>query len=188
MQIVANSTSLRMASRTCVRQRAFTLIEMIAVVVVLGIVAAGSIPAFDAIRSAQHAGCAADLERIIITARARAMATATPTGITLSRDGRHITIVELPQDGELRTVQDLFQTPMPAIDLAGSWGGNTVSRFVNGDGTNRGRTIWFNHRAEPQTRDDDGADPTAFMRDALYTLANGDVVRVRRITGAVDRR
>lgn len=168
-------------------RRGFTFIELLAVMVVLGVIAAGSLPAFEAIRSARQAGCAADLERSLITARARAMATATPTGIELSTDGAQLTLLEIGEDGRARTLHDLFAAPVQTIDLAGSWGGNTVSRFTGGDGSTRTRTIWFNHRAEPQTRDDDGRSPEAFTRDAAYTLANGDVVLVRRITGAVDR-
>ena len=169
------------------RSRAFTLVEMLTVVIVLGIVAATSIPAFTSVAEARKAAATAEVERLLITARARAMATSCPTGLEIPLAGDSVRTLEILSTGASPTVaKDLFGAPTSSTVIPAVYGGAKVSSLVNGDGTTSSRVIWFTHSATPQTRTTSGVLISAFTQDAVITMATGARLVVRRLTGAVE--
>lgn len=154
----------------------------------MGVIAATSIPAFTSIDQARKAAATNEVERVLIMARAHAMATSRPTGVEISADGSTLSLVEIVEsESEPAAVADVFGAPMQGVDLAGGYGGAIASSLVNGDGSSGTRTIWFNHRAEPQTRSESGDLVGAFTQDAVITMSTGAKVRVRMISGAVEQ-
>ncbi|MCG3123147.1 MAG: hypothetical protein GIKADHBN_01556 [Phycisphaerales bacterium] len=177
----------RQTQPTSVRgRRGFTIIEVTATVVVLGILAAAAVPALDAIESARIAAAPVEVERVLLAARARAMATARPTGVTISPGEGEISVVEVAAPGQApAVVRDVFGQPMQPVDLSARYAGATVTGFVNGDGNHGPGTVWFNHEARPHVRTTGGDFSAYFTQDAVVTMSSGRTVVVRRVTGAV---
>ena len=161
---------------------------MTCVVAVIGILAATSVPALRAMEQARHAAAAWEVERVLVLARARAMATSRPTGVDLSLSGGRLRMVEIASPGSSpASVLDVFGQEFAATDLVSSYAGASVASFINGNGGAANRVVWFNHRAQPQTRSVDGTTAVMFSIDATYTMNNGSMVRVRRHSGSVER-
>lgn len=162
--------------------------EMVCVVAVMGVLGATGVPALRAMDRARHSAAAWEVERVLVLSRARAMATARPTGVVLSEGGDRLWVVEIASAGAVPSAAlDVFGQEPPAMDLSSVYAGAVVESFVNGDGGPLNRVVWFNHRAQPQVRSADGSSPAAFSVDATYTMNSGSVVRVRRHSGAVER-
>ncbi|MCC6427278.1 MAG: prepilin-type N-terminal cleavage/methylation domain-containing protein [Phycisphaerales bacterium] len=183
---------------------AFTFVEMLAVIIILGLLAATSVPAMTAIDQARQAAASNEIERLLIWARARAMASARPTGISYTKSGGGIfsssgggviggtsaffTPVEVLRDAATSTTTtDVFGQVSPTLDLPATFAGATVSRFTNGNATTGVGTVWFNYRGDPHTRTPTGVYIAPFTQDALFTLSTGRKVRIRMYSGAVEQ-
>lgn len=167
------------------RRTAFTLVEMLAVVIVMSLLAASSLPAMSAIDDAKRAAAANEIERLLISARARAMASARPTGVQLAA-GSVFTVIEIAGDHAAPTTTgDVFGQPSIAIRLPDLYAGASVAAFTNGDGATGTGVVWFNHRGEPHTRAAAGDFAGAFTQDGLFTLSTARRVRVFKVSGAV---
>ncbi len=160
---------------------------MLTVLVVLSLIAASSVPALHAIDQARQAAAANEIERLLIGARARAMASARPTGLSVQK-GSILGMVEVLSDNATPTTAgDVFDEPFAPIDLPASYAAATIAKFINGDGSAGTGIVWFNHRGEPHTRKSSGVYTAAFTQDAVFTLSTGSLVRVHMLSGAVDQ-
>lgn len=165
-------------------RRGFTLVELIAVMVLLAVLSATALPAVSAISSASVRGAADEVARRAHVARAHAATFGRPAGVVFDVGGNRVaslTVISgvagaIPLDGA-RTVE--------AVDLGSAFPGVAVTAVDAGaDGGVVG--VWFEPSGEP--RAGTAAGPTtAMVRDATVSL-NGEVaVTVHRLTGLVTR-
>lgn len=117
------------------RQKGFTLIELVIVIVILGLLAATALPRFvdltgDAREASVH-GVAGGLRSAVALARAQYMVTGSSTSTTVDMDGQSVAVAAgtgIPTDVGI-------QVAMPNPDGYGVSGTNPVTYVPNGGNT-----------------------------------------------------
>lgn len=171
--------------------RAFSLIELLAVVLIMGILAATIAPTLGLLGRGSARAAATEVERHLELARARATASGRPAGITFNPNQHYIELITEDQAGAINPFPDLTGAPRNPFNISGHYPGVTIRSFRNGRPGASLRTIWFDAAGRPHaSRNNQRAtDANLFTRDALITLRNGSTrqtVRVRMTTGMVD--
>lgn len=169
------------------RRRAFSMLEMMLVVTIIGIIAATARPALRLLSDARRIGAVQEVERTLLFARATAMATGNATGVELTPTGmRILTIPALnaaPQpllgpDGEPRGLPVLDQ------DQLDFW----ITRLQDGTGSTVAEaTLWFSIDGTPELRAANGTRLGPWTDDARIEVADTGVINIRRVTGALSR-
>lgn len=168
------------------RCRAFTLMEVMIVIVVMSLLAIGVVPALSSASGAQRAGAAIEIERMLHLARARAMATSTPHAVRIQTNPSSLQVCwRNPSTGAIAGVvggDGLEARPQ----LLAARFGSTRIRDVEIDGvTGDSGDIWFAFNGVPELRNSIGTRIGPATRDARITLDDGSVVTVVAATGAV---
>jgi prepilin-type N-terminal cleavage/methylation domain-containing protein len=170
------------------RRPGFTMVEVVAVAVILAILAVSVIPAFSTIESVRRSAAADEVARRFIVARAHATATGEPAGLRVSVGEGAIDIIRIPHGGSLPgAVTGPLGEDRGTLVLPARFPGVTVESVTRGDGGFGTGTIWFGHDGTPRIRDADFADAGAAGEDSLVELTGGERVRVRRLSGSVER-
>ena len=171
--------------------RAFTLLELLFVIVIAGIVAAGAIPALSSMAGAREAAAARETQRLLALARTLATTAGDPAGVLIDPGSQTLTLRRLPfgQAAPMDAVDALGQPVRPLrIDI--SFPSIAIESFTAGDGSVVSSpatgAVWFNTRGEPELRDAAGAYVGPFSHDAVVVLTGGGVT-VRRASGMVER-
>lgn len=162
-----------------VRTRAFSLVEALAVIVIMGILAAATLPAFDSLSAARHAAAADEVGRLLAAARSHAMTTGQTTGLGVSTSDSTV---------QLWTIETSGASPTPPDELSpasrhGSFGD---SEILSASIESTDDTIWFRHDGSPRLRDSSG-DAGAMTTDADIALTGGWTVTVRAGSGMIER-
>ena len=166
------------------RRQGFTLFEVMVVVTVTALLAASAIPAMNGIRDSQSVAAAAETARQLLTARARAVSTGRPHGVSVSVTG---TLGKARiEDGTVATVVGADGQDEPPTSLPAMFGGAEVESFLNGDGTTGSGTIWFDSEGTPHCRSSGGAFLQGFSQNAVVALTGGHVVTVHKVSGLVE--
>lgn len=166
-------------------RRGFTLVELIAVMVLLAVLSATAIPAIGSLSSASTAGAAEEIARRLDVARAHAAKHAQPAGITVS--------VATDTVGTLTVVDGVAMNlpiePGRAIEplaLDRAFPGVAITAFDAGGGTGGLDSIWFDAAGEPTPGTASGPSG-AMTRDATLTIDDRVTITVHRLTGLVTR-
>lgn len=166
----------------------FTMVEVVAVAVILAILAVSVIPAFSTIESARRSAAADEVARLLIVVRAHATATGEPAGLRVSEGDGTIEMLRIPHGGLLpRPMTGPLGDDRENLIVPARYPGVTVEAVTRGDGRNGTGAIWFGHDGTPRILTPDFADAGAAGEDSLVELTGGERVRVRRLSGAVER-
>lgn len=188
MQTVrVNSPSTCPTPIAAVRARcAFTLLEVMIVIVVMSILAIGVVPALSSASGAQSAGAAHEVERVLLLARAKAMATSTPHAVRLETSPSSLQLCwRNPTSGDVEGAIANDGQEWPVQLLSGRFGNARITS-VEVDGLSSVPSlVWFGFNGLPQTRSDDGDFVANATRNAAITISDGSVVTVVAKTGAV---
>lgn len=168
-------------------RRAFTLIELIAVMAIastLAVVAASSV---SAVERAGQSAFALDVERAVRDTRSVAMSSGVPAGVSLDLSAGALSFLTLDSAGAT-VIPRTGPTGDSAPDLrAGALHASAgISSFVHGDGATGDGSIWFDAGGSPQIRQGDGSF-TPFTQNAAITCTDASVITVWMTTGAVVR-
>lgn len=183
----ANSLSTCPTPIAAVRARcAFTLLEVMIVIVVMSILAIGVVPALSSASGAQSAGAAHEVERVLLLARAKAMATSTPHAVRLETSPSSLQLCwRNPTSGDVEGAIANDGQEWPVQLLSGRFGNARITS-VEVDGLSSAPSVvWFGFNGLPQTRSDDGDFIANATRNAAITISDGSVVTVIAKTGAV---
>lgn len=164
------------------------MLEMAVVISVAGILAATVVPALNSLEGVREASAAEEVERRVVLARGHALSRGRPTGIQIDPAARTIRMWEIVSVGAAPTPA---RTPLnevePALRLDDVYPGVTIASVVGGTGATGAQTFWFGIDGTPQTRNAAGALGAAWTRDAAITMSGGQLVYIRRGSGAVER-
>lgn len=172
-------------------RKAISFIEVLAVIAIFGIVMATAVPAVSQATQARIAEGADEIEIALIQARACAINTGTPYGVTISSS--QLQPVYLPTSGNSpQSTTDSMNQPTPAVRFAND-SACEIKSCVAGDGaTLLPITIWFAHDGTPQVRANNGTLAGDATYDSILrvgsTQSNAVVstITVRKISGAIE--
>lgn len=170
--------------------RAFTLIEMISVLVLVSVLSVTAIPAIARLDRAQDAAMLREVERQLRLAQTAAVATGMPAGIEFNLDTQTIQLLQL-------NPETLVQVPLgrlgsgsdPALHLPQAFASASIAALsVHGVALSTGiHRLWFAPDGTPHTREDSGSDPQPISQALIVRSARDDEVRVLPWTGQVTR-
>lgn len=165
----------------------FTLAETIAVLVIAGILAVVSAPAFAGLLRMRHAGLASEVERRLSLARAHSVAASYPVGVRFNIADQTVTTMALPDSTAAPTEMSATVGGSPTTLISEiAPGASVTSVAINGGGVYS--TIWFDYKSVPHVRDEStGAFVSNFTEDAMISLSGGHSITVRRLTGLIER-
>ena len=167
---------------------AFTLIETMVVVVILGILAVSVVPAIAGVSDSRQAAAWREVERRFVVARTMAMATGRSFGVRVDPSPGTFALLEMPASGGAPTAaHDALGQTVAVWSLATAYPGTAVTSFVGGDGSSATGTVWFGYDGAPQRRTSAGALLGGFTQDASVTLTGGRTVTIRRTSGLIER-
>ncbi|XVJ58128.1 MAG: prepilin-type N-terminal cleavage/methylation domain-containing protein [Tepidisphaera sp.] len=166
--------------------RAFTLIEMVLAIVLVGILAVSTAPAFRTLSASREAAAAQEIRSLLQTVRLTAMASGRPTGLACSQNS----LITLVQIDEVGAAPSVLKSPLgearPTLDIASQFGRVTLTQARTGLGDEGAVTFWFATDGTPHSRTQAGAAQPAWTSDGTITLSGGTVVTVRRVSGAIE--
>lgn len=168
------------------RRHAFTLVELMVVVLLMGIVAVTVVPAMDNVQMMRNGAARDDTMRLLELAKARALATGMPNGIEISLNSSSLTLVQINDDGQVESVVDPLTYQSRTITLPITYSGVTIASMVNGDGVSGSGTIWFDYEANPHTREQNGAFIELNDESALIELSSDEIIIVHAYSGVVE--
>ncbi len=183
----AQILSTRPTPIKAVRARcAFTLLEVMIVIVVMSILAIGVVPALSSASGAQGAGAAHEVERVLLLARAKAMATSTPHAVRFETTPSSLQLCwRSPTTGDVEGALANDGQEWPVQLLSGRFG-NARLTSIEVDGlSSEPAVIWFGFNGLPEARSDGGELIGNATRNSVVTISDGSVVTVVAKTGAV---
>ncbi len=175
-----------MPARSVTSRRAFTLVELMIVVVLMSIIAVSVLPAMQNLRTMREGAARDDIARMLEVTKARAMATGRPTGLRVSLADSTLTLVELGAGDRLSDVIDPLTQSVRSLVVPSTYPDVTLSSMTNGDGVSGPGTIWFDYEATPHTRTPNGIFNAYNNQFAQIELSSGQLVRVCPHTGVVE--
>ena len=165
--------------------RAFTLIEVIVVLVILGILTVGAFPALGALQGARANSGADRVQSELFHARSLAMATGDPVGAVINTGSSSVQLVTLSDDEPERVLGPLGE-PREPLRLTQVLPGVTITGYTAPDGGST-NPLWFGFSGLPELRDETGAAVSGEVGDTLIEIAGGPTLRVVGATGAITR-
>lgn len=168
-------------------RRGFTLVELIAVMVIMSALAFSAAPAVRSMTSARQGAMSRQLVRLIELARAHATASGQPTGLVYDSGSATFQLRRIASVGAAPSA-----TPDPLggtykdLALSVEYPSVAVTGFVTGDGDANHQAIWFSFNGTPEIRDGSGAYLSGFTQDAVITTTGSHSVTVRMTTGAIE--
>lgn len=161
---------------------AFSLLEVAVVLLVIGILAISAAPSFSAAGNMRAAGVVGAVERQIVDARSRAMASGRPHGVRVDPTLMRLETVWIPAAGE---EPRLIEGLTAALDLREL---DQTARFASvSPGTGDGSLVfWFGFDGRPEGRGPTGTYVGPWASDGEIRMASGASVIIAR-SGAVHR-
>ncbi|HEX2837652.1 MAG TPA: prepilin-type N-terminal cleavage/methylation domain-containing protein [Phycisphaerales bacterium] len=170
-------------------RRGFSILELTVVVAILALLSVTAIPALSTVRAATQEAGAHHVERLLLTARAQALATGRPWGVEVDFAGQRVRLLYMPTPGAL-------PVPAPARGLASAewttlpaaYAGAAITAVTFADGiSNASGIIWFDSDADPAVRASNGVRTGDATTDSELVFAGGRTITVDQRTGAVGR-
>jgi prepilin-type N-terminal cleavage/methylation domain-containing protein len=178
---VASASSRRNA-------QAFTLVELMVVVLLMSIVAVSVIPVIGNVQLMRNGAARDDAMRLLELAKARALATGLPNGVSVDLADSSLTLLQITDAGQVETVVDPLTYQSRSIVLPAAYSGVSVESMVNGDGARGSGVIWFDFEANPHTRESNGEFTELNDEPAQIVLSSQEAVVVHAYSGLVESR
>lgn len=168
---------------------AFTLIELVAVIVLVGLVAASAGPALSTVQRSREAAAAREVSRLLVLGRSEAMSTSEPTGVRIEPAAGTFELLIVPNGTGLPQIRKSpLGEPREALVVGIEFPGIDVENIVLGDGSSgSGGTIWFGYKGTPHLRDGSGVYLGEFTSDASVKLTGTGPISIMRGSGMVER-
>ena len=170
-------------------RRAYTMMELLLIVVIMAILATSAVPMISKASDARQAAARDEVVRLFEFARGRAMAGGVPVGVQVDTSESSLRLVSLDDSGSIVGLADSISGGEMGSNLNAEFSNVRIDSLVNGDGASGSGTIWFDFLATPHLRNDlTGAFDEAFTQVATLTLSTGGMVIVHADSGFVEAR
>lgn len=167
-------------------RRGFSLFELVAVMVVLGLIAASAIPAATTLGSFQAEAVRSEVRAALTFARQTAGATGLPTGVRMNTTTQRMDFRQIAAPG-------LAPGPMPDHNglprrpvLIDRHGGACFQRITGTGEGGSNRTVWFGLAGTPQQREADGSLRQNAPGTIVVTFTTGGAVTVQAHSGLIE--
>lgn len=167
-------------------RKAFTLVELLVVVVIMGIISVSVIPAMNNVSTIREGAARDDLVRYIEIARGKAVASGSPHGLEIDVASSTISLVQINQLGQIEPTFDPLTNTNRTLDLSSLYQGVTITSFTNGDGQSGSGILWFDFESTPHTRDSSGNFIALNNDPALIQISSDEVVYVYSHSGTLE--
>lgn len=165
------------------RSRAgFTIVELIAVLVLVAIAAVSASPVLDTVDRSRRAGMRDEIERRLIMARAHAMTTGMPSGVRFDMADQTADAIEIVSSGAAPSMMGMANNDRP---LNAMFTGVAITG-ISLDPADARDAIWFSNEGVPHYRTAQGAFISNLSQDAVITVTGGGVVTVRMESGLIE--
>ena len=165
---------------------AFTLLEVMIVVVVMSILAISVAPALSSAKGAQGLGATKEVERMLLMARAKAMASSVPHAVRFDTTPSSLQLCWRNPDSGAREGAVGSDGMACSPQLLSARFGNIHITNVEIDGySGSPGYVWFAFDGLPELRDSSAVRQGTATRDAVITLSDGGKVYVTAGTGSV---
>jgi len=160
----------------------FTLVELIAVLILIAIAATSAAPVMDTVDRSRKAGVRDEVVRRLMMARSHAMTTGMPSGVRFDVDAQMAEGLEIASSGAAPSAMKM-QGHGEAVDSM--FAGVAIESVVL-DGGGSYDTVWFSNEGAPHYRTSGGVYVGAFTQDAVVTVSGGGTVTVRMVSGMIE--
>lgn len=167
-------------------RRAFTLVELMVVVVIMGVLSAAVVPAMSNVRAMREGGARDDVVRMIQVAKGRAVASGMPRGLRVNLSDSSLTIVKITDLGDVEIGFDPLTNGDRTINIASLYSGVSIVDMVNGNGAGGSGIIWFDYESSPHTRNASGGFVALNTTNVTITLSSGEQVIVYPFSGTLE--
>lgn len=164
------------------RRAGYTLVELIAVMVLVSIAAASVAPVMGVVERSRQAGAKDEIERRLLMVRSHAMTTGRPSGVRFDLAAQTAGAYEILAPGGA------------PVKMAMQGGDESAESMFAGveivdadlDPADAYDTIWFAHDGTPHYRTGGGAMVGGLTQDAAISVTGGGSVTVRMVSGAIE--
>lgn len=171
-------------------RRAFTVMEMAAVIAIAALIAVPVIPTVARIGRARQVAALSEVKRTLEFARGRAIASGTPAGVRFNADSGLIEILVLDPDGAVIPAPSPLGEPTVALSLQQGFDANIGSvRFLPppiSAGVPEAGVIWFDHAGAPHVRTSAGGLVGHTVSDGQVEVVGVGVVTVIAASGLLE--
>ncbi|MFT5424314.1 MAG: type II secretion system protein H [Phycisphaerales bacterium] len=166
------------------KNRAFTLVELMIVVVMVSLLAAVVSPGLTAVRGTQQAAGTDDVRRMLRTAQQLARASGRPHGVWVDAANEKARMMQLQADGTVAPALDGLGEDTPIRPLLEDFAGLELTDVDPGDGNAVSEAVlWFNYLGRPETRDADGSNAQLATTEPTLTFVGFAPIVIDRVTG-----
>lgn len=168
------------------RNRAFTLVELMVVVVMVSLLAAVVTPGLSAVRDTQQGAGTDEIRRLLRTAQQLARASGRPHGVWIDAQSEQVRMMQYESEGSVSPAFDSIGSEYPVRSMLKDFAGLEILDIDPGDGDAVSEAVlWFDFRGRPQTRDADGSGAESVTTEPTLRFPGFDPIVVDRVTGVL---
>jgi len=169
-----------------VRNRAFTLVELMVVIVMVSLLAAVVSPGLTAVRETQRAAGTDEVRRMLRTAQQLARASGRPHGLWVDAANERVRMLQILADGTVGPAVDGLGGETPVRALLNDFAGLKLNDADPGSGVALSETVlWFDYLGRPETRDADGSNAQPATAEPVLSFVGFGPIVVDRVTGVL---
>lgn len=170
----------------CVSRRAFTLVELMVVILLMGIVSVTVLPALGNVEQMREGAARDEVVRFMDVARARALAAGQPIGVNVGMQSSSLSMVHLADTGGVESMTDPLTGNPRSVFVTSMYSGVTFEDMLNGDGVRGSGTVWFDYEGVPHTRDQSGSFLSLNEDSVEIEMSSSEIILVHPHSGFVE--
>jgi len=173
---------MRSARSISLMRSGFTLVELIAVLILVAIAATSVAPVMDTVDRSRRSGMRDEIARRLMVGRSHAMTTGMASGVRFDVDEQLAEGMEIVSSGAAPSAMKM----QGHEEAMGSMFAGVSLESVSLNGSGSYDTVWFSNEGVPHLRTSGGVYVSDLSQDAVITVTGGGTVMVRRVSGMIE--